>query len=152
MKTPVKILLAALAFSTFMIGKAFAIEPIYTGWLSDQAVGGYDTVSYFTNGEPVKGSKDHKVTWNGATWLFSSAENKALFEADPEKYAPQYGGYCAWAVAEVNEGYEGDPKIWKIVDGKLYLNNNDSVQERWNKDIPGFIETANKNWPGLLSK
>ncbi|NIP18325.1 MAG: YHS domain-containing protein [Xanthomonadales bacterium] len=100
-------------------------------------------------GKPVEGSSDHEYEWNGATWRFASADNLDAFKADPEKYAPQYGGYCAWAVAQ---GYTAstDPEAWEIVDGKLYLNYNDSVQAAWKKDIPGFIQKADTNWPGLV--
>ena len=89
--------------------------------------------------------------YQGAVWQFSSEANKAKFVANPAKYAPQYGGYCAWAVSQ---GYtaSGDPKQWKIVGGKLYLNYDASVQKRWEKNIPGFIQAADKNWPGIRGK
>ena len=127
---------------------ANATAPIYTGFFSNQAVSGYDTVAYFTDGKPVKGNSSITHEYMGAVWQFASEDNKAKFIADPEKYAPQYGGYCAWAVSQ---GYtaSGDPKYWKIVDGKLYLNYDASVQKRWEKDIPGFISAADKNWPGI---
>ncbi|MEL7173254.1 MAG: YHS domain-containing (seleno)protein, partial [Pseudomonadota bacterium] len=85
----------------------------------------------------------------GATWRFSSAENRDLFVENPEKYAPQYGGYCAWAVAQ---GYTAatDPEAWAIVDDKLYLNYNKSVQAKWEKDVPGHIASADGNWPTVL--
>ena len=126
---------------------------IYTGKFNKKAVGGYDTVAYFTQAEPVKGSKEHTVEYKGAKWFFSSAENKALFEANPEKYAPQYGGHCAWAIGQ--EEYRkapGNPKLWRIVNDKLYLNYNKTVQGRWEEDIPGFIETADENWPKYLAE
>ena len=87
--------------------------------------------------------------WNGADWRFASAANKAAFDADPEAYAPQYGGYCAWAVSQ---GYTAsiDPQQWRIVDGKLYLNYDESVQTKWLADIPGFIAKADANWPAVL--
>ena len=92
---------------------------IYTGWLSSSAVGGYDPVAYFTEGKPVAGNSGITHQWKGATWRFASEKNRDLFKAEPAKYAPQYGGYCAWAVSQ---GYtaKGDPNHWKIVDGKLY--------------------------------
>ncbi|MEM7527077.1 MAG: YHS domain-containing (seleno)protein [Pseudomonadota bacterium] len=129
---------------------AFAAEdPVYQS-LFGTAIDGTDPVAYFTEGRPVDGSSDFKHEYNGATWLFASAENRDLFAANPEKYAPQYGGYCAWAVSQ---GYTAstDPENWAIVDGKLYLNYNADVQTRWNKDIPGHIASADKNWPKVLN-
>jgi YHS domain-containing protein len=129
--------------------KSFALDPVYTTLFSNKAIGGYDAVSYFTNGKPVAGSKQHSFEYQGATWLFATAENRKSFEAQPQKYAPQYGGYCAWAVAQ---GYDapGDPEFWKIVDGKLYLNYNAKVQAQWDANVPGFIKSADENWPKLL--
>ncbi len=132
-------------------GGAEAAKPVYTSWLSKQAVGGYDTVSYFSDTGPVKGEKDFSFDYNGVTWLFSNVENLELFKADPAKYAPQYGGYCAWAASQNNLA-PGDPSYWKIVDGKLYLNYSAKVQSDWEKDIPGFIRKADQNWPELLKK
>ncbi|HEX5008261.1 MAG TPA: YHS domain-containing (seleno)protein [Hyphomonadaceae bacterium] len=131
---------------------AFAEKPaVYRGLFDEAALGGYDPVAYFTSGEPVAGRKAFEFVYMGATWRFASAENLAAFKADPEKYAPQFGGYCAWAVSQ---GYtaKGDPKNWRIVGGKLYLNYNDEIQKRWEKDIPGFITKANANWPKVLEK
>jgi len=115
------------------------------------AIDGTDPVAYFTEGRPVAGSSAHEVMWQGATWRFSSEENRAAFDADPEAYAPQYGGWCAWAVAE---GYTAStvPNAWKIVDQKLYLNFSRGVQRRWERDIPGNIARAEANWPAVLSK
>ena len=126
-------------------------DPVYTGFFSDVAVGGYDPVAYFNDGKPVKGSSKFSTEYNGAEWRFASAENLAAFEADPMAFAPQYGGYCAWAVSQ---GYtaKGDPDNWRIVDGKLYLNYNADVQATWESDIPGFIESADVNWPNLLAE
>jgi hypothetical protein len=124
---------------------------IHTGFFSSLAVGGYDPVAYFTKGQPVEGRKEFQTRWRDAEWRFASAENRDLFVASPEKYAPQYGGYCAWAVAQ---GYtaSGDPQRWKIVGGKLYLNYDDEVQRKWEKDVPGFIASADRNWPTVLDK
>lgn len=147
----VKFVLAALAAAFAAITGALAKDPVYTGRFSQLAVDGHDAVAYFTEGKPVKGSSEFETEYNGAVWRFSSAENLEVFTADPEAYAPQYGGYCAWAVSQ---GYtaRGNPDNWRIVDDKLYLNYNDEVQDRWEKDIPGFIELANANWPGVLDK
>lgn len=115
------------------------------------AIRGYDPVAYFAGGGPVKGSPQFTHQWRGATWHFASAENRDKFAAAPEKYAPQYGGYCAYGVAH---GYapEIDPAAWSIVEGKLYLNYSLGVRERWNKDIPGYIRRADANWPAVLKR
>jgi YHS domain-containing protein len=120
----------------------------YYSSLFGTAVEGYDVVAYFTEGKPVEGNSDHVVEWKGAKWQFANADNKALFEADPQKYAPQYGGYCAWAVSQ---GYTAStvPEAWKIVDGKLYLNYSKGVQSTWEQDIPGNIDLANGHWPEI---
>ncbi|MEO8028031.1 MAG: YHS domain-containing (seleno)protein, partial [Bryobacteraceae bacterium] len=112
------------------------------------AVKGYDVVAYFTQSKPVKGSSQFTHQWMGATWQFASAEDRDLFKADPEKYAPQFGGYCAWAVSK---GYtaETDPDAWKIIGGKLYLNYSKSIQKQWEQDVLSRIDAANKNWPTL---
>ena len=114
------------------------------------ALRGHDPVAYFTEGRPVRGLPEHAANWGGATWHFASAENRAAFLADPEAHAPQYGGFCAWAVAQ---GYTApiDPNAWQIVGGKLYLNYNARIQRRWERDIPGFIAQADANWPGLAN-
>lgn len=126
-------------------------EPVYTGTFSNVAVSGYDPVAYFVSGRPVKGNAGFKVNYKGAEFLFANAENLAKFKANPSTYAPQYGGYCAWAVSQ---GYtaSGDPTVWKIVSGKLYLNYNREVGNTWGKNIPGHIRSANANWPKLLAK
>lgn len=135
---------AALAFAR----PAFAAAPeIYAE--GGVAVDGSDVVAYFTDGAPVTGSADHTVDWNGATWQFASAENAAMFEANPEDYAPQYGGYCAYAVSK---GYTAptEPDAWTIHEGKLYLNFNTTVRKIWSEDIPGNIVKADGNWPTVL--
>lgn len=127
---------------------AYAKPPVFE--TRHGAVRGYDPVAYFTEGTPVKGSNQYSTEWNGAKWYFTSAGNRDRFRADPKKYAPQYGGYCAYAVAN---GYTAstDPNAWSIVDGKLYLNYSLGVREQWKEDIPGHIARANKNWPGVLN-
>ncbi len=131
---------------------AFAdTDPVYTGRFSNLAVQGYDPVAYFTVGEPTKGSRDFSTNYQGAEFRFASQENLNAFLEEPEAYAPQYGGYCAWAVAQ---GYtaKGDARHWKIVDGKLYLNYNRKVQSDWEADVPGFIQSADVNWPTILAE
>jgi len=130
---------------------AGAADRIHTGFLSDTALDGYDAVAYHTEGRAVEGSTEHTTRWKDATWRFASAENRARFEADPERYAPRYGGYCAYAVAQ-GATAPGDPEVWKIVDGRLYLNVNEKIAARWKQDIPGYIEKADANWPSVLEK
>lgn len=115
------------------------------------AIRGYDPVGYFAAGRPVKGAAQFTHQWRDATWHFANAENRDKFAAAPEKFAPQYGGYCAYGVAQ---GYAVaiDPAAWSIVDGKLYLNYSLSVRETWNKDIPGYIRKAEANWPAVLKR
>lgn len=137
-----------VAILSFTLIPAASAEKLYYSTLFGTAVEGYDVVAYFTDGKPVEGSKDHSVEWKGVDWYFANAEHKKMFEADPGKYAPQYGGYCAWAVSQ---GYTAStiPEAWKIVDGKLYLNYSKGVQSTWEEDIPGNIKLANNNWPGI---
>lgn len=138
-------------FALFMSLSAWALDPIYTGLFNSKAVSGYDPVAYFTVGKPTKGDQKYSYSYQGATWYFSSAENLATFKQAPEQYSPQYGGYCAWAVSQGHTA-SGDPNYWKIVDGKLYLNYDKSVQQKWEQSIPSFIQSANSNWPGLLAE
>ena len=98
---------------------------------------------------PFEGKKDFEHEWMGAKWYFATATNRDLFKADPEKYAPRYGGYCAYAVA-MGKTADIDPNAWKIVDGKLYLNYNQEIQAKWLEDVPGYIQKADMNWPGVV--
>jgi YHS domain-containing protein len=112
------------------------------------AIKGYDPVAYFTMTRPVKGKVDFEASWMGATWRFASARNRDTFLKDPEKYAPRYGGYCAYGVAN-NYLVKIDPKAWTVYEGRLYLNYSLKVREQWKEDIPGYIRKADANWPGL---
>ena len=112
------------------------------------ALRGYDPVAYFTEGAPVKGDPGISYSWQGVSWQFSSEEHKDLFVANAEKYAPAYGGYCAWAMADGNLA-DADPQYWYIHDGTLYLNYNKRINEKWLKDIPDFIEKADDQWPDV---
>lgn len=111
---------------------------------------GYDSVAFFTEGKPVKGSAAHQLEWNGAKWRFASAESLARFKAAPERYAPQFGGYCAWAVSQ-HYLAPGDPRYWKVVDGKLYLNANARAKELWEADQAPAIARGHANWPAVLT-
>jgi YHS domain-containing protein len=139
----------ALACAVLSIAPAAAqkVNTSFTGL----AIDGYDPVAYFTRNAPVKGTREFTLGFEGATYRFASAEHREQFAKDPARYVPQYGAFCAWAVSR---GYtaDTDPLAWRIVDGKLYLNYNASVQKQWEQDIPGNISKANANWPALSRK
>ena len=115
------------------------------------AIKGYDPVAYFEDGKPTKGNPAYSFQWNGATWQFSSAAHREAFAKNPNRYAPQYGGFCAYGVSE---GHTApiDPEAWSIIDGKLYLNYDKQVREDWKKDTEGRIHKADQNWPKLVGK
>lgn len=115
------------------------------------AVHGYDVVSYHTAKRPVRGNGYFVAEHKGANYLFSSEENKKLFEKNPDKYVPAFGGYCAYGVA-VGKKFDGDPEVWRVVDGRLYLNLDASIQDEWFKDVSGHIKKANKNWKDIAHK
>lgn len=110
------------------------------------AVHGYDVVAYFTAGAPTEGDDRFTAEYEGAQYRFASAEHRDTFKQDPAKYAPQYGGFCAFGTS-VGRKFDGDPHAWRIVDGKLYLNLNKKIQARWLQDTAGYIRGANHNWP-----
>lgn len=125
-----------------------ADDAVNTGVFSDVAIDGYDTVSYFTENKPVKGDKKLSYEWHGAVWRFSSQENLDLFKQQPEKYAAQYGGYCAWAMSGAKTA-SGDPEVWHIENNKLYLNYNKNVQKDWFTTMQSDIVSADKNYPEI---
>lgn len=143
---PLIVLLTLIATLIGPIGPALALDPVFNE--GGTAIRGYDAVAYFTQGKPAEGSAQYVAEYNGAQWRFASAENRDLFAANPEKYAPQYGGYCAWAVAN-NYIASIDPHAWSIKDGKLFLNFSKFVRARWAVDKAGNIAKADENWPGL---
>lgn len=126
-----------------------AIEPVYSK--SGVAIRGYDPVAYHTDARPVAGNKDYQTTYQGAVWYFASAEHLARFQAEPARYAPQYGGYCAYAVSQ-GKTARIDPDAWAIVDGKLYLNYSAAIQKKWEKDRAAYIIAADAHWPKLLAE
>jgi hypothetical protein len=133
---------------------AFATAPARAAELntaSGVAIGGYDPVAYFTDGRPVRGSRRHRLEWNGAWWFFASDGHRAAFAADPGRYAPRYGGFCAYGVAQ-NVKVKIDPAAWSIVEGRLYLNYDRKVRQTWLEDPAGYIGTADRNWPALDGK
>ena len=127
------------------------IKPGLFGGRGDTAIQGYDTVAYFTAGKPVKGDDSLVHEWMGAKWKFSTAANLELFKANPEKYAPQYGGYCAYGVSQDNL-VSIEPDKFKVQDGKLYLNYDADVQATWLKDTAGYIKQADAKFAALLKK
>ena len=128
---------------------SWAAKPIYVDLKNKLAIEGYDPVAYFTEGQAVKGSQKHEARWKGATWQFSSQKNKDLFLATPEKYAPQYGGYCAYALS-LNKLYKIEPDQFTIINEKLYLNLNQATLKKWRKNTQKYIIKADKNWPSIL--
>ena len=130
------VLLLLTGFSGLAVGKS----PV-----DDVAIKGYDTVAYFKAGKALKGNESFSFQWHDMTWYFLTKENRDLFATSPEKYAPQYDGYCAWAMTEARKA-QTDPEVWKIVNGKLYLNCSRTAYEKWSRDIPGNIKKADTNW------
>ena len=109
---------------------------------------GHDAVAYFTEGKPVKGSAQYTASYNDAIYYFSSAKNRDAFNSDPSRYAPQYGGFCAYGMT-FGKKFEVDGKAFEIVDGKLYVNKNLKVYKTWKKDVPGHIAQADAKWPDV---
>ena len=142
---------------TVAIGAGSSLIPIVNGaadaapvYKSSEnvAINGYDPVGYFTMSKPIEGNAEFKSEYEGALWLFSSAANKAAFDAEPAKYAPKYGGYCAFAMSKGAKAPTA-PDAWTIVDGKLYLNYSVNVRTRWNEDRAENIKKADINWPNV---
>ncbi len=126
-----------------------AEPPVYTkGGL---ALSGYDPVAFFTDKKPAKGLAEFEIEWSGARWRFASAEHRDAFRAEPAKYAPQFGGYCAYGVAKGHTA-KTEPDAWKVLDGKLYLNYDKQVQQLWEKELPRVVGEAEQQWPAVLKK
>jgi YHS domain-containing protein len=143
---PLTLALATLLFSAATLASK---PPVFA--TTDGAIRGYDPVAYFTEKKPVKGSDNHTFEYMGATWHFASEKNRELFAASPDTYAPQFGGYCAYAVGN---GYTAsvDPTAWSVIDDKLYLNYSKGVQSRWEAKRDHYVREANRNWPGVLNE
>ncbi len=142
--------LAVVAIAGFVFLKSigmFATHPVYAS--GGTAINGYDAVAYFSESKAVKGSAANSLEWQGARWLFASAEHRDLFRAAPERYAPQFGGYCAYAVSH-NYTAKTDPDAWTVVDGKLYLNFDQDTKTEWLADRDRFISDGARNWPKVL--
>ncbi|MEM1422277.1 MAG: YHS domain-containing (seleno)protein [Pseudomonadota bacterium] len=113
------------------------------------ALRGYDPVAYFTRGEAVEGDPEHRLEWRGVMWSFASAEHKAMFEADPERFAPQFGGYCAWSMMQGRRS-SVDPHAWDVIDGKLYMNFSPGMQAAWREEMARNIAEAEKQWAQIV--
>lgn len=118
---------------------------------SGLALRGYDPVAYFTDGKPVLGQAKFTASHDGASYRFASAEHRQMFLAEPEKYVPAYGGFCAIGAAYAKKA-NGDPLVWRIVEGKLYLNVTEGAEKAWLEDVPGNVSRANENWSKIKDK
>jgi YHS domain-containing protein len=156
--SPRRVLLASGLLALVAPRLALAAEPSvntlrnsFFGSRTDTAINGYDTVAYFNAGRPVKGDERFVHEWMGAKWLFSSQANLDLFKANPERWAPQYGGYCAYGVAQ-GKLVKVEPEQFTVRDGRLYLNYDADVQATWLKDPAGYVRTADGKFRSLLGK
>jgi YHS domain-containing protein len=140
-----------MAVGIFLTGHSFAADSDANADANDIAIHGYDTVAYFTESKPTQGSTKFTATYKNTIYQFASSDNRDKFRANPEKYAPQFGGHCAMGVA-LNKKLDVDPTAWRIVEGKLYLNLNKQVQEKWLSDISGNLKTAYEIWPSIKDK
>ena len=138
---------AGLLFSP--LGAYAASDPVYTNWRNNTAADGYDVVTFFS-GKPQRGKAEFSTFYAGADWVFFSQANKDLFLTNPELFAPQFGGYCAWAVAK-GKLAPGDPDYWHVEDGRLYFNYNARIKRRWDRQRQKFIRNADQRWPSLIA-
>jgi hypothetical protein len=136
------------AVSLVLAAAAFAGSDSVFKDRNGEAIRGYDPVAYFTDHRPVRGSDQFTYTWMDATWKFASAADRDKFIAAPTRYAPQYGGYCAYGMSQGHKA-PVDPEAWRIVDGKLYLNYSRNVKTDWEKDVTGNVRKADSNWMKL---
>jgi hypothetical protein len=141
---------AAIIFGMALPSQAETKSEIYKNW-QGLAIKGFDPVAFHKAGKPVEGSSKYELKWKDVKWRFASAEHRDVFKAASDKYAPQYGGYCAWAVSQGTTAGVDPKNAWKIVEGKLYLNYNVDIQKKWAKDIPGNTKKADANWPDVLN-
>lgn len=141
--------LIAIMMLVASMGSSAAFAEDYSH--STLGIGGYDPVAYFTDGKALRGSGFYVTVVDGVTYAFSTAEHRKMFEANPQKYLPAYGGYCAYGLG-VGKKFVADPEVWKIVEGKLYLNLDKGIQQKWEKDIPGYIKKGDANWVTMKDK
>lgn len=147
-RLPTAVALATLAAAPTL---ALAAGPVNVDGVSGVALDGFDPVAFFTDRKPVNGDFQITSTHNGAQYYFANAKNKAAFDADPDRYAPQYGGFCAFGVAK-GALFPVDVSTWQVVDGKLYLNLNPGIQKMFNADVAEALRAAEANWPKLAAK
>ncbi len=142
-----------IMLSVLIVAVSFFAVDSFAGYVQESTTGvlGYDLVAYHTEGKPVRGDGNNLVVIDDVTYLFASEANKKAFEANPNKYLPAFGGYCAFG-ASVGKKFVGDPEVWKIVDGRLYLNLDRNIQKMWFEDISGNIVKAEQNWPQIKDK
>ena len=144
-KMSINTLLLLFIFSSASVQ---AVEQIHTGYFNNKAVDGYDVIAYFEKSKPIEGSSKYTFVYQGADWYFSSQSNLDKFKANPTQYAPQYGGYCAWAMSN-GKPAPGNPPFWTIYNDKLYLNYDQNVLDTWRADKDGFIKKADAQWASL---
>lgn len=150
MKNFVFVLIIGLCLATLNCAKVESIK-LVSKTTENIAIKGYDTVSFFAENGAIKGNPQFEFVWNGAKWLFSSKENMEKFQQNPEQFAPQFGGHCSWSISH-GQIAEGDPNAWKVVDSKLYLNNNSQVKEKWEAEQKKLIADGVKNWQEINAK
>ena len=146
-----KNILKSIAAIALLTVSAYAGDLVNVSGASKAAVSGYDTVAFFTDAKPVNGSPFISAEYQGATYFFANEEHKALFTAHPEKYAPQFGGFCSYGVS-LGKLFPVDISTWQVRNGKLYLNLNPDIRVKFDADFDGSVAKATKNWPGLVKK
>ncbi len=146
-----RLVLMAAAVLILSLPDAARADPAVYSSRSGVAIGGYDAVAFFEHGTAEEGRPVHAVMWKGVVWRFSSARNRAQFEANPRAYAPAFGGYCAYAMS-MGQLHEGNPQLWAIVDGELFLLNNRRVHVLWQADTAHMIASGRIHWPAVLRK
>ncbi|MEM7410452.1 MAG: YHS domain-containing (seleno)protein [Myxococcota bacterium] len=143
--------MAALAAAVMFAEVSFAAHPVYRAQVGGPAIDGYDTVAYFTLGHAVRGSAEFQYEWRDTTWYFANADHLAMFVENPERYAPQFGGYCSYAASR-GRLYKGHPEVFTIQDGRLYFNNTSSIEELWLEDRSSYIDAAKRFFPELIGE
>ncbi len=146
-----KIIIQSIAALVLLSSSVFASDLVNVSGASNAALSGFDPVAFFADAKPVNGSPFISAEHQGATYFFASEDHKKLFTATPAKYAPQFGGFCAFGVA-LDKLFPVDISTWQVRDGKLYLNLNSDIFKKFNADFAGNVATANKNWPGLVNQ
>ena len=142
--------IAFLAVALWLPAAAHAVKPVNQS-LFGTAIEGADPVAYFTDGVPMIGSAKHTSVHEGAAYRFVSESNRKRFESSPADYLPQYGGFCAYGVS-VGKKFDGDPRVFKVVDDKLFFNLNPEIKATWTKDIPGNVRKADRNWERIRDR